>query len=57
MHGEHASEEGLGCFIPSHRCIDNVLHRAAGPRLRESCRKALAAREGLRVMNREPLLW
>eukprot|EP00946_MAST-07B_sp_MAST-7B-sp1_P004761 g4761.t1 len=40
-----ANEEGLGCFIPSHRCIDNVLHRAAGPRLRESCRKALAARE------------
>lgn len=39
-----ANEQGLGCFQPSHRCIDNVLHRAAGPRLRESCRSALLAR-------------
>ncbi|KAL4898980.1 hypothetical protein BDW74DRAFT_171824 [Aspergillus multicolor] len=27
----------LGCFQPSHRCIDNVIHSAAGPRLREAC--------------------
>ena len=27
-----ANEAGLGCFQPAHRCIDNVLHRAAGPR-------------------------
>ncbi|KAL3430506.1 hypothetical protein BDV09DRAFT_199579 [Aspergillus tetrazonus] len=27
----------LGCFQPSHRCIDNVIHSAAGPRLRHAC--------------------
>ncbi|KAL4994500.1 hypothetical protein BDV10DRAFT_188940 [Aspergillus recurvatus] len=27
----------LGCFQPSHRCIDNVIHAAAGPRLRRAC--------------------
>ncbi|KAL4735047.1 hypothetical protein BDV11DRAFT_174206 [Aspergillus similis] len=27
----------LGCFQPSHRCIDNVIHSAAGPRLRQAC--------------------
>lgn len=32
-----ANSELLGCFQPSHRCIDNVIHSAAGPRLREAC--------------------
>ncbi|KAL4913614.1 hypothetical protein BDW62DRAFT_220585 [Aspergillus aurantiobrunneus] len=27
----------LGCFQSSHRCIDNVVHSAAGPRLRQAC--------------------
>lgn len=32
-----ANEQMLGCFDPAHRCIDNVIHRAAGPRLRDEC--------------------
>lgn len=27
----------LGCFRPMHPCIDNALHAAAGPRLRDDC--------------------
>lgn len=27
----------LGCFQPTHRCIDNVIHCKAGPRLRAAC--------------------
>lgn len=27
----------LGCFTPFHACIDNVIHAAAGPRLRRDC--------------------
>ncbi|KAJ6597529.1 hypothetical protein DFH09DRAFT_1132110 [Mycena vulgaris] len=27
----------LGCFRPSHLCVDNVIHAAAGPRLRADC--------------------
>ncbi|CAI7581966.1 unnamed protein product [Penicillium viridicatum] len=26
-----------GCFRPKHRCIDNVIHAAVGPRLRDAC--------------------
>ena len=36
-----ANSAMLGCFQPSHRCIDNVIHRAAGPRLREACRSLI----------------
>lgn len=32
-----ANDMMLGCFIPGHLCIDNVLHAAAGPRLRGEC--------------------
>ena len=27
----------LGCFVPQHPCIDNAIHSAAGPRLRDDC--------------------
>lgn len=27
----------LGCFQPTHKCIDNVIHSAAGPRVRHEC--------------------
>ena len=32
-----ANDALLGCFQPFHRCIDNAIHAAAGPRLREDC--------------------
>lgn len=32
-----ANKDMLGCFLPFHACIDNVIHCAAGPRLREDC--------------------
>jgi len=37
-----ANERGLGCFQPSHRCIDNVIHCAAGPALRAACFEQLS---------------
>lgn len=33
-----ANDYLLGCFSPAHLCIDNVIHAAAGPRLREDCK-------------------
>jgi len=41
-----ANDEGLGCFVPSHRCVDNVVHRAAGPRLRAECVERMRERPG-----------
>lgn len=38
-----ANAELLGCFRPAHRCIDNVIHAAAGPRLRASCDEIMEA--------------
>jgi O-acetyl-ADP-ribose deacetylase (regulator of RNase III) len=32
-----ANAELLGCFRPGHDCIDNAIHNAAGPRLRDDC--------------------
>ncbi|WP_198169727.1 macro domain-containing protein [Agromyces laixinhei] len=32
-----ANDRMLGCFVPGHACIDNAIHAAAGPRLREEC--------------------
>lgn len=32
-----ANSELLGCRIPNHACIDNAIHSAAGPRLRDDC--------------------
>ena len=32
-----ANQAGLGCFVPHHVCIDNIIHRRAGPRLRKDC--------------------
>lgn len=38
-----ANSQLLGCFRPEHRCIDNVIHSAAGPQLREACQSLMAA--------------
>lgn len=38
-----ANAELLGCFRPFHGCIDNAIHAAAGPRLREDCGRIRAA--------------
>jgi O-acetyl-ADP-ribose deacetylase (regulator of RNase III)/NAD-dependent SIR2 family protein deacetylase len=39
-----ANDQGLGCFVPDHKCIDNIIHRRAGPRLRLECEKAMLKR-------------
>jgi O-acetyl-ADP-ribose deacetylase (regulator of RNase III) len=31
----------LGCFQPFHACIDNAIHSAAGPRVREDCQSIM----------------
>jgi O-acetyl-ADP-ribose deacetylase (regulator of RNase III) len=36
-----ANSRGLGCFTPKHKCIDNVIHCKAGPKLREECSKIM----------------
>ena len=40
-----ANSAGLGCFQAGHKCIDNVIHSVAGPRLREACRAQLRGRD------------
>ncbi|UPX13525.1 uncharacterized protein EKO05_0004031 [Ascochyta rabiei] len=39
-----ANAQLLGCFQPTHKCIDNVIHSLAGPRLRQECFEAVEAR-------------
>ncbi|KAI7257770.1 hypothetical protein KC345_g10710, partial [Hortaea werneckii] len=36
----------LGCFQPGHACIDNAIHSAAGPRLREDCNTIMSLQGG-----------
>ncbi|MBP2471981.1 O-acetyl-ADP-ribose deacetylase (regulator of RNase III) [Crossiella equi] len=33
----------LGCFRPSHLCVDNAVHAVAGPRLRADCHRIVTA--------------
>ncbi|MFD5827428.1 protein-ADP-ribose hydrolase [Lentzea sp. NPDC060358] len=39
-----ANDALLGCFQPLHDCVDNAIHSAAGPRLREECHRIMSAR-------------
>ena len=36
-----ANSQGLGCFIPCHKCIDNAIHSASGVKLRLECNKIM----------------
>jgi O-acetyl-ADP-ribose deacetylase (regulator of RNase III) len=36
----------LGCFDPTHKCIDNIIHSKAGPRLRMECRDIIKGCNG-----------
>ncbi len=36
-----ANSKLLGCFIPMHNCIDNVIHSAAGVQLRQECNEIM----------------
>lgn len=36
-----ANSQLLGCFIPCHGCIDNIIHFSSGLQLREECNKIM----------------
>lgn len=36
-----ANSQMLGCFVPCHGCIDNVIHSAAGVQLRNECARLM----------------
>ena len=38
-----ANNSLLGCFIPHHKCIDNVIHSRAGVQVRLDCSKIMGA--------------
>lgn len=40
-----ANKDVLGCFIPNHRCIDNIIHTKAGSQLRLEVYNHLAGRK------------
>ncbi|MEM7274274.1 MAG: macro domain-containing protein [Actinomycetota bacterium] len=42
-----ANRRLLGCQVPGHPCIDNAIHSAAGPRLRDDCATIVAGLGGL----------
>lgn len=40
-----ANSAMLGCRVPGHACIDNVIHAVAGPGLRAECAEYMASRD------------
>lgn len=41
-----ANSKLLGCFIPMHNCIDNIIHSASGLQLREECNRMIMLQGG-----------
>lgn len=44
-----ANSQGLGCFIPCHKCIDNAIHSASGVELRLECNKIMKKLKSLQT--------
>lgn len=44
-----ANPQMLGCFQPTHLCIDNVIHAAAGPQLRADCQIIMDKQQALEI--------
>ena len=42
-----ANSQGLGCFIPCHKCIDNAIHSSSGVQLRLECNEKMEEIEEL----------
>lgn len=40
-----ANSKLLGCFIPQHNCIDNVIHSASGVQLRAECNRIMQTQD------------
>ena len=40
-----ANSQMLGCFVPSHGCIDNAIHTYAGVQLRLECARVMSAQK------------
>lgn len=48
-----ANPSGLGCFTLGHNCIDNVIHREAGPLLHEECKKKMSL---IKILGSRPIV-
>lgn len=40
-----ANSQGLGCFVPCHKCIDNQIHTFAGIELRLECNRVMMEKD------------
>ncbi len=40
-----ANSQGLGCFVPCHKCIDNQIHTMAGLELRQACNEIMKKKD------------
>ncbi|WP_297523015.1 protein-ADP-ribose hydrolase [uncultured Clostridium sp.] len=41
-----ANNSLLGCFIPMHKCIDNIIHFSSGIQLRDECNELMRKQDG-----------